>query len=79
MSSAADARLVNIQSVIADTQRSVDDLQRQIDSLIAADTDRSAVRREVSERALRVRWVKDRVADVERTIEESGFKALRHG
>ncbi|KAL1411180.1 hypothetical protein Q8F55_002131 [Vanrija albida] len=71
-------QLVNIQSVIADTQRSVDDLQRQIESLITADADRSALRRDVSERALRVRWVKDRVADVERTIEETKARITLH-
>lgn len=66
----ADNRLVNIQSVIADTKRSIADLQRQIDALICADSDRSTLRRDVGERSLRVRWIRDRVAEVERTTEE---------
>lgn len=70
----ADPRLVNIQSVIADTQRDIDNLQRQIGSLISADSDRVAVRREIGERSLRIRWVRDRVAEVERTIDEGGLQ-----
>jgi hypothetical protein len=56
--------------VIADTKRSIADLQRQIDTLISADSDRSTLKRDVGERSLRVRWIRDRVAEVERTTEE---------
>lgn len=71
-------RLVNIQSVIADTQRSIDDLQRRIDSLITGDVDRSTLKRDVSERGLKVRWVRDRVSEVERTIEEARARITLH-
>jgi len=64
-------RLVNIQSVIADTQRSIQELQARIDALIASDTDRSVERRDVSERALRVRWITERVSEVEDTTEQT--------
>ncbi len=56
--------------MIADTKRSIADLQRQIDTLISADSDRSTLKRDVGERSLRVRWIRDRVAEVERTTEE---------
>ncbi|GMK55449.1 hypothetical protein CspeluHIS016_0205050 [Cutaneotrichosporon spelunceum] len=71
-------QLVNIQSVIADTERSIADLQHQIDTLISADRDRSALKRDVSERALCVRWIRDRVAEVERTTEEARARITLH-
>ncbi|BEI93229.1 uncharacterized protein CcaverHIS019_0508570 [Cutaneotrichosporon cavernicola] len=71
-------QLVNIQSVIADTGRSIADLQHQIDTLISADSDRSTLKRDVSERALRVRWIRDRVAEVERTTEEARARMTLH-
>lgn len=69
-----NTRLVNIQSVIADTQHSIDSLQQQIEGLISADADRVTVRRDIGERSLRIRWVRDRVAEVERSIEEGEWR-----
>jgi hypothetical protein len=71
-------RLVNIQSVIADTQRSIEDLQRRIDTLIVSDADRAAQKRDVSERALRVHWIRDRVSEVERTTEQTKARITLH-
>ncbi|KAL7422179.1 hypothetical protein Q5752_002824 [Cryptotrichosporon argae] len=63
-------QLFNLQAVVADTQRSIDELRARVDAAIKADCGGRALRRDVGEREHRVAWIKDRVAEVERTIED---------
>ncbi|EIW69486.1 hypothetical protein TREMEDRAFT_73876 [Tremella mesenterica DSM 1558] len=64
-------QLVNLQAVIADTEREIAQVQRKINALLLADTDNSALRREVEERSGRIRWLKKAIMEVEKSTMEA--------
>ncbi|WVF72410.1 hypothetical protein IAT40_007225 [Kwoniella sp. CBS 6097] len=67
-------QLVNLQAVVADTRRSIEQVRRKVDLLLYRDVDRSALRREVEERQSKVAWISEKIKEVERTTKESQAK-----
>ncbi|OCF40155.1 hypothetical protein I317_06044 [Kwoniella heveanensis CBS 569] len=67
-------QLVNLQAVVADTQRSIEQVRREVDLLLYQDTDRSALRREIRERQSRIQWISEKVKEVEKSRKETSAK-----
>ncbi|WVQ98524.1 hypothetical protein IAU59_005650 [Kwoniella sp. CBS 9459] len=67
-------QLVNLQAVVADTQRSIEQIRRKVDLLLKEDADRGALRREVEEKRSKVRWINEKIKEVERTTKETQAK-----
>ncbi|ORY25738.1 hypothetical protein BCR39DRAFT_590016 [Naematelia encephala] len=64
-------QLVNMQAVIADTERGIQDVQKNIDRLLLADADHRGLRRDNSQREERVRWISEKAAEVDTTTSEA--------
>ncbi|TYJ54739.1 hypothetical protein B9479_004587 [Cryptococcus floricola] len=63
-------QLVNLHAVIVDTQKSIKQVQGNVDRLLKEDVDHRALKREVSERENRVAVIKKMIEDVEQRTEE---------
>ncbi|WWD15739.1 hypothetical protein CI109_100161 [Kwoniella shandongensis] len=63
-------QLVNMHAVIADTERGVCDVKRKANKLLFQDVDRRALRREVSEREEKVKWINEKILEVEKVTKE---------
>ncbi|WVQ71418.1 hypothetical protein IAR50_000955 [Cryptococcus sp. DSM 104548] len=63
-------QLVNLHAVIVDTQKSIKEVQGNVDRLLKEDVDHRALKREVSERENRVAVIKSMIADVEQRTDE---------
>ncbi|WWC69673.1 uncharacterized protein I206_103616 [Kwoniella pini CBS 10737] len=63
--------LINLQAVIADTQRSIEDVRLKVDKLLIADEDWRGLRREISEKRSRIDWFRSKIADVEKLTRET--------
>nr|XP_019042957.1 hypothetical protein I302_08666 [Kwoniella bestiolae CBS 10118]OCF21887.1 hypothetical protein I302_08666 [Kwoniella bestiolae CBS 10118] len=64
-------QLVNLQAVIADTERSIEEVRRKVDRLLLKDTDGRCLRREISERQSRIEWFESKIAEVEKLKRET--------
>ncbi|KAK8869985.1 hypothetical protein IAR55_000555 [Kwoniella newhampshirensis] len=64
-------QLVNMHAVIADTERGILEVQKKLDKLLTEDVDRRALRREISQREERVRWINEKVSVVEKVTRET--------
>ncbi|WRT66935.1 uncharacterized protein IL334_003900 [Kwoniella shivajii] len=63
-------QLVNLQAVISDTEKSIEQVRWNIDTLLIQDTDWRCLKRDISERRSRIEWLKSKVAEVEKTTRE---------
>ncbi|KAK4689968.1 hypothetical protein P7C73_g164, partial [Tremellales sp. Uapishka_1] len=68
-------QLVNMQAVIMDTERSVEDVKKGIDRLLLDDADWSSLRRDVHQREEQVRWIKEKIEEVEKATKEGKLSA----
>ncbi|WWC61358.1 uncharacterized protein I303_103939 [Kwoniella dejecticola CBS 10117] len=63
--------LINLQAVIADTQRSIEEVRRKVDNLLLKDADCRGLRRDISERQARVEWFGSKISEVEKHTRET--------
>ncbi|WWD10375.1 hypothetical protein V865_008510 [Kwoniella europaea PYCC6329] len=64
-------QLINLQAVIADTERSIEEVRWKVDQLLRKDADGRCLGREVSERQSRVEWFRSKISEVEKLTRET--------
>ncbi|WWC85284.1 uncharacterized protein L201_000146 [Kwoniella dendrophila CBS 6074] len=69
-------QLINLQAVIADTERSIEQVRRKVDKLLLRDSDLRCLKREISERESRVEWFETKVKEVEKTTRETQARII---